>query len=146
MSTCLITLINSRRVFFTSSNCSSKNVCRFCNSSNSSSASGLIGPIRRNSRSSSRTRAIGEVPSGNSGCGVSIAACGSTEWSRRRASIVASRRMRTSASSTSTRRLRSRRSSSSCSFEVRSLRASSKRCEIARTSSLWRRRISCSSA
>ena len=146
MSTCLITLINSRRVFFTSSNCSSKNVWRFCNSSYSSRASGLIGPIKRSSRSNSRTREIGETFSGNSGIGVSIAACGSHEWSRRSASTVPSRRIFTSASSTSIRRFLSRRSSRPCSFVVRSLRASSKRCEIARTSSLCLRRTSCNSA
>ena len=58
-STALITRMRSRRVLRTSSSCSSRKRCRSCSSLNSSSASGLIGPIRRSSRSRSRTRAGG---------------------------------------------------------------------------------------
>ena len=58
-STALITRTSSRRVSRTSSSCSSRNVCRSWSSLNSSSASGLIGPSSRSSRSSSRTRAGG---------------------------------------------------------------------------------------
>ena len=46
---------------------SSRNVWRSCSSVNSSSASGLIGPSRRSSRSSSRTRAGAVTPSGSGG-------------------------------------------------------------------------------
>ena len=112
-STALITRIRSRRVLRTSSSCSSRNVCRSCSSLNSSSASGLIGPSRRSSRSRSRTRAAGRRSFGEPRHrSAASAAAGSRSWSRRNASTAPSSRMRTSASSISTRRDRSRVSSS----------------------------------
>ena len=44
--------------------------------SNSSSASGLIGPMSRSSRSSSRTRACGVTPSGSGGHSAAMARVG----------------------------------------------------------------------
>ena len=51
---------------------------------NSSSASGLIGPRMRSSRSSSRARPVAVVPSGSGGHSAAMATAGSTSWSRRR--------------------------------------------------------------
>ena len=62
-----MTRLSSRRVVRTSSSCSSRNAWRCCSSVNSSRASGLIGPSRRSSRSSSRTRPAASTPSGSGG-------------------------------------------------------------------------------
>ena len=86
------------------------------------------------------------MPSGSSGISDASATSGSTSRSRRKVSTVASRRILTSASSTSERRERSRTSSSSRSVAERFLRISSRWAASARTSSLWRRRFSCKSA
>ena len=73
-----MTLARSRRDDFTSSSCSWRNVWRSCRASYSWSASGLIGPISRSSRSSSRARAAGVAPSASSGGSAAIAASGSS--------------------------------------------------------------------
>ena len=130
----------------TSSSCTSKNLCRSCSSLNSSRASGLIGPMSRNSRSRSRVRAGALMPSGNVGISAASATSGSTSKSRRRVSTVASKRILTSVCSTSERRDNSRPDSSSRSVADRARRISSRFVDSARTSSLWRRRFSCKSA
>ena len=56
-------------MFLTSSSCCCRNSWRSSSASYSLSASGLTGPIRRSSRSSSRARAGSVMPSGTSGIG-----------------------------------------------------------------------------
>ena len=102
-STALITRASSRRVLRTSSSCFCKNSWRSSSASYSVSASGLIGPMSRSSRSSSRARAGIVMPSGTSGGSVAIAASGSQSNSVRTCSTVCSSRMRISACSISSR-------------------------------------------
>ena len=147
-STAWITCDSSRRVARTSSSWDSRNSWRSCSSLNSSRASGLIGPIRRSSSSRSRARcAAGLCPRAAPVRAAANAASGSASRSRRSVSTVASRRIRTSASSISARCARSR---SSLELALgRPCASAAGRVEALRrgrgTSSLCRRRISCSS-
>src|SRR3546814_11924713 len=67
-----MTFDRSRRDDFTSSSWAWRNSWRSCSASYSSRASGLIGPIKRSSRSSSRALAVGVTPSLISGGSVEI--------------------------------------------------------------------------
>ena len=141
-STALITRCSSRRELFTSSSCCTRKSCRSCSASYSSSASGLIGPMSRRSRSRSRARPASVVPSGTSGAGASSATPGSQSKSVRMRSTAASSRMRFSASSTSRRCWRSRTPASSCSCSWRWLRSVSSRPPASLARSAWMRRSS----
>ena len=108
----LMTLASSRRDSFTSSSWLSRNSWRSCSASNSSRASGLIGPMIRSSRSSSRTRPAGVDALGQRRALGGHGHVGLESRSRRSASTAVSMRSLISASSISSRCWRSRTSAS----------------------------------